>query len=55
MALGQSHMQFAINMSQLGFDGFALLAFVTTIGSLIVTYVRLAKLLAAVQSARGEA
>ncbi|KPF41551.1 hypothetical protein IP80_21140 [beta proteobacterium AAP65] len=55
MAMSQSNLQFAINMSQLGFDGFALLAFVATIGSLAVTYVRLAKLLAAVRAARGEA
>ena len=55
IALAQSNMQFAINMSKLGFDGFALLAFAATIGSLVVTYARLTKLLASVRAARGEA
>lgn len=55
MSFADSNMQFAINMSRLGFDGFALLAFVATIGSLVVTYARLTKLLASVRAARGEA
>ncbi len=55
MALAQSDLQFAINMSKLGFDGFALLAFAATIGSLVVTYTRLTRLLASVRVARGEA
>ena len=55
MSMAQSDVQFAINMSRLGFDGFALLAFAATLGSLVVTYVRLARLLARVRAARGEA
>ena len=55
MAMPHSNMQFAINMIKLGFEGFSLLAFAATIGSLVVTYARLTKLLAAVRAARGEA
>ncbi len=55
MNLPHSNIQFAINMSKIGFEGFSLLAFVATIGSLIVTYIRLTKLLASVRMARGEA
>ncbi|CAD5374027.1 conserved membrane hypothetical protein [Rubrivivax sp. A210] len=55
IAVAQSNMQFAINMTTLGFDGFSMLAFAATIGSLVVTYVRLTKLLALVRAERGEA
>ncbi len=55
MLVAQSNMQFAVNMSTLGFDAFSSLAFAATVGSLAVTYYRLAKLLAQVQAARGEA
>jgi hypothetical protein len=55
MGLAQSDMQFAMNMANLGFNGFALLAFLATVGSLAVTYIRLIKLLQAVRAERGEA
>jgi hypothetical protein len=55
MALAQSNLQFAINMSNLGFDGFALLAFAASVGSLAVTYIRLVKLLSQVRAARSDA
>ena len=43
MNLAHSNLQFAINMSKIGFEGFSLLAFVATIGSLIaVSYTHLA-------------
>jgi hypothetical protein len=55
MGLAESNMQFAMNLANLGFDGFALLAFIATVGSLAVTYIRLSKLLRAVRTERGEA
>jgi hypothetical protein len=55
MLLAQSGVQFALNMSALGFDAFSLLAFAATVGSQAVTYYRLTKLLNQVHAARSEA
>jgi hypothetical protein len=55
MIAAQSDMQFALNMSKLGFDAMSFLAFIATVGSLAVTYYRMAKLLAHVRAVRGEA
>jgi hypothetical protein len=54
-AFAESDLQFAINLSQLGFDIFSFIGLTATLTLLVVTYVRLCSLLAKVRTQRGDA